>query len=374
MKLVKKVILLVLVLGLSTGILVGCGGDEGEDATDSSEDVSKDAETEKSNDEGEGDEALKTVTIGEYSFEIDTSKEPGDVEIAVVYMNTADIFASYLDEGVQGFVAETGVNAYVTGATDWTAESQYNVIENLITKNVDGLAIAVSDDQTITPIINAALEAGIPTICVNSDAPSSDRLSYLGRDDVEAGRVVGRYIVEELEKKYGEPRGKVLMTTTGAGTNWSDSRERGSREVFEEYEDIEIVDFINAEGDEQTAYGALENALLANPDIDAMCNMGGTMDLWGRLMKNYENKDIIGVGNDLYGDVLTYIKDGYLTCSYGQRVYEQAYGATEQLFNFITTGDPESFKENDVPFYIYQVDGTNIDEVLKQREDGVPIG
>ena len=111
------------------------------------------------------------------------------------------------------------------------------------------------------------------------------------------------------------------MTTTGAGNNWSDQREAGNREIFEQYPDIEIVDFINATGDEQSMYGMLENALLANPDIDAMCNMGGTMDLWGRLMKNQGRTDIIGVGNDLYGDVLTYIKDGYLTCSYGPVSY-----------------------------------------------------
>ncbi|BDF72163.1 hypothetical protein CE91St41_31440 [Oscillospiraceae bacterium] len=317
---------------------------------------------------------VKDVTIGKYTFHIDTAKDPKTMEFPVVYMNASDIFATYLDEGVQGFNQETGVNGYVTGATDWTAESQYNVIENLITKHPDGMAICVSDDQTITPLINRALEAGIPVVCINSDAPSSDRLAYYGRDDVEAGRTVARYIVDKLTEKYGEPKGQVLMTTTGAGTNWSDSRQRGSQEIFDQYENIEVVDFINATGDEQAAYGALENALLANPDIDAMCNMGGTMDLWGRLMKNLDRKDIIAVGNDLYGDVLTYIKNGYLTCSYGQRVYEQAYGGLEMLYDFCTTGDPASFKENDVPYYIFQVDGTNVDDVLAQREAGTPIG
>lgn len=319
--------------------------------------------------------AVESVEVNGYSFEIDTAKSPEDIEIAVVYMNVSDIFASYLDEGIQGFVKESGANCYITGGTDWTAETQYNVIDNLITKRPDGIAIAVSDDQTIAPIIDKALEAGIPTICVNSDAPSSGRLSYLGRDDVEAGRVVGRYIVEKLKEKYdGEVKGKILMTTTGAGTNWSDSREAGSKEIFAEYPDIEIVDVINAEGDEQQAYGALENALLANPDIDAMCNMGGTMDMWGRLMKNKDRKDIISVGHDLYGNVIDYIQEGYLTASHGQRVYEQAYGACEQLYNFLTTGDAESFKENDVPFYIFCVDSSNVDEVKEQRDSGVPIG
>jgi ribose transport system substrate-binding protein len=321
-----------------------------------------------------GDSLVKEVTINGYTFKLKTAKKPKDIEIAVVYMNVSDIFATYLDQGIKAFKKKTGINCYITGANDWTAESQYNVIENLITKKPDGIAIAAADDQTIAPIIKKGLEAGIPIICVNSDAPSSNRLAYLGRDDVEAGRIVAENIVKRLEDKYGEAKGNVLMTTTGAGTNWSDSREKGSKEIFAKYSKIKIVDVINATGDEQAAYGALENALLAHPDIDAMCNMGGTMDLWGRLMKNKNLKNIISVGNDLYGDVLTYIKDGYLTCSYGQRVYEQAYGAVQMLYDFDTTADPASFKPNNVAYYIFQVDSTNVDKVLAERKAGTPIG
>lgn len=318
---------------------------------------------------------MKTVVVNGSTFKIDTSKKPEDREYVLVYMNVSDIFATYLDEGIQGFNKANECKAYITGANDWTAESQYNVIETLITKGVDGLAIAVSDDQTIAPLINKGIEAGIPIVCVNSDAPSSKRLAYLGRDDVEAGRTVARYIVEKLKEKSGSEKGKVLMTTTGAGTNWSDSREKGSREIFAQYPGIEVVDFINATGDEQTAYGALENALLAHPDIDAMCNMGGTMDMWGRLMKNKNRKDIVSVGNDLYGNVLNYIKEGYLTASYGQRVYEQASGALQMLYNFYKSeGDKASFKDNDVPFYIFLVDSENIDDILAQKAKGVPIG
>ena len=366
-------VLMTLVMALT---MCSCGQkDQGgsQEATPDAAPAESGSEGDETADAAEGG-SEKTVTIGDYTFTIDTAKDPKDLEIPVVYQNVQDIFASYMEEGVLGFAEEKGINAYVTGSNDWSAESQYNLMETLVTKKPDAIAIAAADDQTLTPVINKALEAGIPVLCVNCDAPSSGRLAYLGRDDVEAGREVAKYIVEKLTEKYGEPKGKILMTTTGAGNNWSDQREAGNREIFEQYPDIEIVDFINATGDEQSMYGMLENALLANPDIDAMCNMGGTMDLWGRLMKNQGRTDIIAVGNDLYGDVLSYIKDGYLTCSYGQRVYEQCYGGVEQLYNFLTTGDPASFKENDVPFYIFRVDAANVDEVLEQRESGTPIG
>lgn len=67
--------------------------------------------------------AAEEVEVNGYSFEIDTSKASEDIEIAVVYMNVSDIFASYLDEGIQAFAAESGANCYITGGTDWTAEN-----------------------------------------------------------------------------------------------------------------------------------------------------------------------------------------------------------------------------------------------------------
>ena len=139
---------------------------------------------------------------------------------------------------------------------DFTKESLYHILGQDDSTKVCCVkrqvkAVEATSCLLYTSIINKALEAGIPVVCVNCDAPSSGRLSYQGRDDVEAGREVAKYIVEKLTEKYGEPKGKILMTTTGAGNNWSDQREAGNREIFEQYPDIEIVDFINATGDEQ---------------------------------------------------------------------------------------------------------------------------
>ena len=211
-------VLMTLVMALT---MCSCGQkDQGgsQEATPDAAPAESGSEGDETADAAEGG-SEKTVTIGDYTFTIDTAKDPKDIEIPVVYQNVQDIFASYMEEGVLGFAEEKGINAYVTGSNDWSAESQYNLMETLVTKKPDAIAIAAADDQTLTPVINKALEAGIPVLCVNCDAPSSGRLAYLGRDDVEAGREVAKYIVEKLTEKYGEPKGKILMTTTGAGNN-----------------------------------------------------------------------------------------------------------------------------------------------------------
>ena len=64
-------------------------------------------------------------------------KDPKDLEIAVVYMNITVPFAGLIKQGVDAAAEEFGIKAYMTGATDWSTDSQYRVIEDLITKGVE---------------------------------------------------------------------------------------------------------------------------------------------------------------------------------------------------------------------------------------------
>ena len=122
----KKLLSIGLVIAMATSLMVGCGSN----GTDTSAD-----KTEDSGDKAENtSDSVKTVTIGDYTFTIDTAKDPKDIEIPVVYQNVQDIFASYMEEGVLGFADTVGINAYVTGSNDWSAESQYNLMETLVTK------------------------------------------------------------------------------------------------------------------------------------------------------------------------------------------------------------------------------------------------
>jgi ribose transport system substrate-binding protein len=66
-----------------------------------------------------------------------------------------------------------------------------------------GILISPGRPETLTPYINDAMEQGIPVICLDTDAPNSDRIAYFGTDNYEAGRtgaeILARLILEGEE-------------------------------------------------------------------------------------------------------------------------------------------------------------------------------
>ena len=58
-------------------------------------------------------------------------------------------------------------------------------MEDLITQKVDGIAIGPCDSEALTPYIDQAVEAGIPVLCFDTDAPNSKRVGYVGTDNYQ---------------------------------------------------------------------------------------------------------------------------------------------------------------------------------------------
>ncbi len=75
---------------------------------------------------------------------------------------------------------------------------QQQMIESLMAKDIQGMAISVLDPVGAISIIDKAAEK-MPVVTQDSDAPDSQRKAYIGTDNVEAGRVAGREILKALQ-------------------------------------------------------------------------------------------------------------------------------------------------------------------------------
>ncbi len=113
----------------------------------------------------------------------------------------------YVTNGVASFwvIAEAGVNQ---GGKEFDADvetlmpsegisDQKRIIEDSITKGVDGIAISPIDPQNQIELINQAAKH-TKLITHDSDAPGSDRLCYIGMDNYLAGRMCGDLVREAL--------------------------------------------------------------------------------------------------------------------------------------------------------------------------------
>ena len=71
-----------------------------------------------------------------------------------------------------------------------------------------GVAVTPLDPANQTALLNQ-LAAALPLICHDSDAPESDRRFYLGTNNYEAGRLLGKLIKERM------PEGGSIMVFVG---------------------------------------------------------------------------------------------------------------------------------------------------------------
>src|SRR5919108_4011528 len=73
---------------------------------------------------------------------------------------------------------------------------QKEILESFITQRVDGIAISTLNGDFLTDTINRAVDAGIPVITWDSDAPKSKRIAFYGVDDFESGRIMGQEAIK----------------------------------------------------------------------------------------------------------------------------------------------------------------------------------
>ena len=107
--------------------------------------------------------------------------------------------------------------------------------------------MSVADAGIMKPEINAAMNAGIPVITIDSDAPDSQRLYFIGTNNLEAGRLGGARVVDKLHGK-----GNVVFYTMPQ-TNM-EQRLKGYKDVFADHEGIKIVEVFNIKGDSGNAF------------------------------------------------------------------------------------------------------------------------
>jgi len=92
----------------------------------------------------------------------------------------------------------------VTGSLD----EQRQIMNELIVVGVDGIAVSPVDPNMQTAFLNEVASQTL-LVCQDSDAPASNRVCYIGTDNVEAGMEVGRLLLEAL------PEGGEVMVFVG---------------------------------------------------------------------------------------------------------------------------------------------------------------
>ena len=129
---------------------------------------------------------------------------PKQFTFALVPKFTNYSFFDAAGEGCVAMAAELGnVTCKYVGTDVGKAEAQADLIVSLIDQGIDGLSVAVIDEEITGKAIRKVIEAGIPVITFDSDAASSGRLAYIGTDNHAFGSELGKVLLQ-LRPQGGE--------------------------------------------------------------------------------------------------------------------------------------------------------------------------
>lgn len=109
--------------------------------------------------------------------------------------------------GVKAGGEKFGVEAETLMPVEGNAD-QKRIIEDLLTRGIDGIAVSPIDPANQTELLNKAAQR-TKLITADSDAPASDRLLYIGMDNYKAGRMCGELVREAM------PNGGSVMIYIG---------------------------------------------------------------------------------------------------------------------------------------------------------------
>jgi ribose transport system substrate-binding protein len=146
---------------------------------------------------------------------------------------------------------------------------QKEILESFITQRVDGIAISSLNGDFLTDTINRAMDAGIPVVTWDADAPKSKRIAFYGVDDKAAGRIMGEQAVKLLGGK-----GKVALITSVGAVNLQ-RRLEGVREVLAQHPDIQIVETYDIQEDTVRCAEIIASGTNRYPDLGGWISVGG---------------------------------------------------------------------------------------------------
>jgi ribose transport system substrate-binding protein len=244
---------------------------------------------------------------------------------------------------------------------DGTAAEQKRIMDDLISTNVNGIAVSPVDPDNQIQLINDTAKKAL-VITQDSDAPTSERAVYIGTDNVAAGRQAGDLIKEALPNG-----GKIMVFVGKSDARNAKERLQGIKEALQG-SNVEILDVRTDDTDRARAKTNAADTLVKHSDIAAL------VGLWSyngpAILNAIKDANKIGqvkiICFDEEDETLAGVKDGAIYATVVQQPFEFGYQSVKMMSE-ILDGDKSKIpasKQINVPTLVVKKD--SIEEFTKK--------
>jgi len=243
---------------------------------------------------------------------------------------TANTKIPYWQEALAGLNragSEMKVTVAMVGPNRYDAKEQREALQTAIHDKPAGILISAADPDVVTADIDSAVQQGIPVITIDSDAPASKRLFFIGSDNYSIGRLGGELLVKTLGGK-----GNVVMFTYPRQNNLIE-RQHGYESVFEGHPNLQVNQAVDVQGDPAIAYKTAKQLLSSKAKIDAfVCLEAVACPQVGDVVNETNTTGKVTImAMDTDRSTLKWIQQGVITATIAQKPYTMAYLGVKML-------------------------------------------
>ncbi len=220
------------------------------------------------------------------------------------------------------------VRSEFAGPDTYDPKAEQQAFQQAVQSKATGILVSVADPTLMKDDIDRAIAAGIPVITVDSDAPASKRLFFIGTDNYHAGQIGGQRLAKELNGK-----GNVVVFTIPEQANLKE-RLRGYRDALEATPGIKITRVVDMKGDSRVAFDTATE-IVGNDKkehVDAfVCLEALSGKEVATVLSQHDVKDKIIIAMDTDDKTLEWIQKGVIAATISQKPYTMSFVGLKML-------------------------------------------
>lgn len=260
---------------------------------------------------------------------------PRKLQIAVVPKGTTHEFWKSIHAGAIRAAQELDVDIIWKGPQrEDDREQQVMVVEDFISRGVDGIVLAPLDDRALMVPVREASRASIPVAIIDSALQGQDFVSFISTDNYRGGVLGARRLGEILQGK-----GKIILMRCQEGSASTMEREQGFLDtIVKEFPQFEFLSKDQYGGATvETAYKLAENLLSRFPEVVGIFTPNESTTF--ATLRALQEADLAGkvkfVGFDSSIKLVEAMKQGMIDGLVLQNPFNMGYLGVKKLVTFI---------------------------------------
>jgi ABC-type sugar transport system substrate-binding protein len=214
------------------------------------------------------------------------------------------------EEAMDPTCRDIGCETIFAQPRDCEAESEIQLIRDILTRGVQGLAVAACDAEGIESTVVEASESGIPVVTFDADCCQSVRAIGISNSDTEIGRLHAEAIHELLPEG-----GKIIVTVGSLAAQNVRDRLDGFKDNVDP--NIEILEVFEDETTPERAQQIARDSRTKHPDLDLILDQAGLVAVVAESLKQQglEPGEVQLVGINDFPEILDLMREGYITAT-----------------------------------------------------------